>query len=127
MQTLKNIIQFTKNVKKLLAPNGVFIIQTGYHPDQMKINMFDWFYHEHYSYFSVKVLNEIFHKCDLELIAVKKIPIRGGCIRIIVQHKKGPKLIENNVENVLNEEKNNQIENIDTYLEFNKKISKPQK
>ena len=38
---IENVIQFTENVKNLLHQDGIFVIQTGYHPEQMKINMFD--------------------------------------------------------------------------------------
>ena len=56
---IDNVIEFTRNVKKILNDDGLFVIQTGYHPEQMKINMFDYIYHEHFSYFKVKNLKYI--------------------------------------------------------------------
>ena len=54
---------------------------------EMKINMFDYIYHEHFSYFSVKVLRDLLDKCGLELIHAGKHNIKGGSIRVIAQHK----------------------------------------
>ena len=57
---IDEVIGFTNNVGKLLDKKGIFVIQTGYHPEQMKKMMFDYIYHEHFSYFSVEVINNLF-------------------------------------------------------------------
>ena len=120
---IENVIQFTENVMNLLHQDGVFIIQTGYHPEQMKINMFDYIYHEHFSYFSVQVLRDLLDRCGLELIHAEKHNIKGGSIRVIAQHKGAGRKTEKSVNKIIAEERINNIHNSETYLEFSKNIS----
>jgi SAM-dependent methyltransferase len=119
---IEDIIQFTENVKNLLHKDGIFVIQTGYHPEQMKINMFDYIYHEHFSYFSVKVLKGLLDRCGLELIHVEKHSIKGGSIRVISQHKGGKRNPKKSLNTILEEEHLNKIHNSDTYIEFSNNI-----
>ncbi|WP_061249361.1 class I SAM-dependent methyltransferase [Leptospira alstonii] len=99
-----DLISFTKSVAKLLKPDGIFVVQTGYHPEQMKIKMFDYVYHEHFSYFTVEVLKNIFSMCNLELIQVTKTLPKGGSIRVIGQLKVGSRKIDSSVANLIDEE-----------------------
>jgi hypothetical protein len=119
-----DIIDFTKNVVKLLTLEGIFVIQTGYHPEQMKINMFDYIYHEHFSYFTVDVLKTIFTSCGLELIHVKKTKQKGGSIRAIGQLVNGNKNVDASVERLIIEEQKFGVRNVSTYTQFDKQIEK---
>lgn len=120
---IDNVLEFTKNVSSLLSSDGIFIVQTGYHPEQFKIKMFDYIYHEHFSYFSVDVIKNIFNKCGLELIHVKKISQKGGSIRVIAQLKKGKRNIDSSVEKILKEEIKNQIKSFDYFQELDKELN----
>ncbi|MCP3872663.1 MAG: class I SAM-dependent methyltransferase [Desulfobacteraceae bacterium] len=119
---IDNVIGFTRDVSKLLAPDGVFVVQTGYHPDQMKIKMFDYIYHEHFSYFTVKVIKELFSICGLELIEAKKISPKGGSIRVVGQLTTGKRKIDSSVEEIIREEDRDGMQKRVTYLNFAKEI-----
>ncbi|WCL51208.1 class I SAM-dependent methyltransferase [Leptospira sp. GIMC2001] len=120
---IDNVIEFTQNVTKLLSADGIFVVQTGYHPDQFKIKMFDYIYHEHFSYFSVDVIKNIFNKCGLELIHVKKISPKGGSIRVVAQLKGGRRSIDSSVEKILNEESKNQIKSSGYFQKFESELN----
>jgi hypothetical protein len=113
-----DVIGFTKNVTKLLTPDGIFVVQTGYHPEQMKINMFDYIYHEHFSYFTVEVLKAIFSKCGLELIYVEKTAPKGGSIRVVGQLRNGNRMVDSSVGEAIAEEQQAGIRKIETYQKF---------
>jgi len=117
-----DVISFTKAVKNLLTKDGIFVIQTGYHPEQMKILMFDYIYHEHFSYFTVGVLNKVFQLCGMELLEVKKIPPKGGSIRVVAQLKDSSRRIGKSVNDFISEENKNGIYNIETYKKFDDDI-----
>jgi hypothetical protein len=119
---IDNIIEFSGNVKRLLDAEGLFVIQTGYHPEQMKINMFDYIYHEHFSYFSVKVLKQLLGQCELDLIHVSLHPAKGGSIRAIAQHRGGGRILDESVELFINEEENAGMHDPETYIRFAEKI-----
>ena len=86
---IDNIVQFTRSVEKLLSEDGIFVVETGYHFEQFKIKMFDYIYHEHFSYFTVGVMNYLFNKCGLEVIDVQKTKPKGGSIRVVAQKYNG--------------------------------------
>lgn len=115
---IDDVITFTKNVSKLLAPDGIFVVQTGYHPDQMKIRMFDYIYHEHFSYFTVEVLKELFSACGLELIHALKTSPKGGSIRIIGQLNNGIRKIDASVQRQIDEERQQGMREPETYRKF---------
>jgi len=120
---IDNVIDFTINVKKLLDDDGLFVIQTGYHPEQMKINMFDYIYHEHFSYFTVKVLKQLLANCGLELINVSEQTPKGGSIRAIAQHSGGRRDVEENVQSYIKKEETAKLHDLETYIHFSKNIN----
>ena len=75
--------------KKLLRNyDSMIIIQTGYHPLLFSKGLFDYIYHEHFSYFSVKSLNALSERSGLDLVTYEKLQLRGGSIRAILKPKK---------------------------------------
>lgn len=115
---IDDLVAFTNNVNKLLAEDGVFVVQTGYHPDQMKIKMFDYIYHEHFSYFTLKVLRYLFARCGLELIDAQKSTAKGGSIRTVAQLAGGRRPVSESVEEIIREEETAGMEKTDTYFKF---------
>jgi len=119
-----DIISFTNSVESLLSDSGVFVIETGYHPEQFKIKMFDYIYHEHFSYFTVGVLASLLNKCGLEMIDAEKTEPKGGSIRVVAQSCNGKRVIKPSVKKIIDEEDLNGIYNIDTYSRFSDSIQK---
>lgn len=124
---IDDVLTFTKAVSKLLTPEGVFVVQTGYHPEEFKIKMFDYIYHEHFSYFTAEVLQHIFSLCGLELIqAVKTLP-KGGSLRVVGQLKNGARRIDASVDQLISEERNAGVREIATYKKFSNDIDEAKK
>ncbi len=76
---------FIEGVRRLLAPDGVFVFETGYFPDLVRQNIIDNIYQEHLSYYSVKPLLQFFPRHGMELVAVEHEPTKGGSIRGFAQ------------------------------------------
>lgn len=120
---IDDVTSFTKTVSKLLAPDGIFVVQTGYHPEQMKIKMFDYIYHEHFSYFTVEVLKDLFSACGLELIHAQKMTPKGGSVRIIGQLKNGTRKVDASVQQLIDEERRQGMRDPETYRKFAQDIA----
>ena len=102
--TFSNIIDlddFVKGVKHLLAPQGVFSMQTHYHLDVIEKNLVENFTHEHLSGFYVKPLVPFFARYGLELFEVQRVPAKAGSIRCFVQHENGPNSITGSVAEIV--------------------------
>ncbi len=98
--TFSNIIDlddFVNGVKHLLAPQGVFSMQTHYHLDVIEKNLVENFTHEHLSGFYVKPLEPFFASYGLELFDVQRVSAKEGSIRCFVQHDGGPNKINQSV------------------------------
>lgn len=115
---IDDVTSFTKSVETLLAPDGIFVVQTGYHPEQMKIKMFDYIYHEHFSYFTVEVLKKLFESCGLELIDAQKTAPKGGSVRIVAQRSGAGRKASASVEKLIAEERAQGMHLPDTYRKF---------
>lgn len=117
------LVDFTNAVARLLAPDGVFVVQTGYHPEQMKINMFDYIYHEHFSYFTVEVLMRLFGLCGLEIVHAEKTAPKGGSVRVVAQRVGGPRAVDASVRRLIDEERAQGMRAPETYRAFARDIA----
>ena len=80
---IKNIAEFLKTVKNLISSNGIFVIETGYHPKQMENKMFDYFYHEHFSYFSLRSIKYLLNNFGFKILKVKITEPKSGSLLIV--------------------------------------------
>tara|TARA_B100000674_G_C37981726_1_gene982862 strand:+ start:34894 stop:36108 length:1215 start_codon:yes stop_codon:yes gene_type:complete len=67
--------------------NSMIVVQTGYHPLLFSKGLFDYIYHEHFSYFSIKSLNTLAESIGLELVKYEQLQLRGGSIRAFLRQK----------------------------------------
>ena len=86
---IDDLMEITSGIKNLLAPEGFFIIETAYLSDIIQNMVFDFIYHEHLSYFSVKPLRAFFERLGMRLVNVERISTKGGSLRLYVQLKSG--------------------------------------
>lgn len=120
---IDDLHEFTKNVAALLAPEGLFSVQTGYHPAQFEKLMFDYIYHEHFSYFTVAVLDRLFTACGLELISAEATAAKGGSLRVIAQKRGGPRPRQESVEMFLRHERKLGVDKPSYYTAFREKLA----
>jgi SAM-dependent methyltransferase len=73
---------FVYGIGRVLADDGVAIIETPYVKDLVEKLEFDTIYHEHLFYYSVTALKTLFARNGLDLVDVDWIPIHGGSLRV---------------------------------------------
>jgi len=88
-------------VRALLAPDGVFVFETGYGGEVITKTLLDTIYHEHISYFVVRSLPSFLDRHGLELIDAEIIASKGGSLRATVQHRGGPRRRSANVDRII--------------------------
>ncbi len=76
----------TGAMKKLLAPEGVIVIEAPYAVDLIEHLEYDTIYLEHIGYLSLKPMARYFTRFGLELFDFMKVSIHGGSIRYFVGH-----------------------------------------
>src|SRR5262245_3259678 len=71
---------FVLGVRRLLDDDGIFVVQAIYLVDMIERNSFDNVYHEHLCHYSIKPLDVLFDRFDMEIFDVRRVPMHGGSI-----------------------------------------------
>ena len=120
-----NLNDFVLGMKKILSYKGIIVIQfSAFLLDVIKSCEFDMIYHEHFSYFSLYSLKQIFQFHGLEIFNVKEISIHGGSLRIFVKPIENKSLnVTENVKILLKKEKDFGLQKLSTYTEFQNEVN----
>lgn len=76
---------FLAAARELVGPGGFLSIMTGYHPDQFEVNMFDFIYHEHLSYYSVRDFVHLAAEHGLSVESADRINLKGGALHVVLR------------------------------------------
>jgi len=109
-------LEFLKQCKEIMQDHTVLFIQTS-QADMVKNNEFDTIYHEHLSFFCANSMNELAQRAGLYLVDVAKTPIHGTSYLFVFS--KTPR--ENNVEQILARERDQGLQDPQTYVEYAQK------
>lgn len=77
---------FVAGLKNLLVDRGVISMEFPHLMRLMQENQFDTIYHEHFSYFSLTTVRQIFAAHELNIFDVEEIGTHGGSLRIYAVH-----------------------------------------
>jgi hypothetical protein len=120
---IDDLMSWVSAVNELLASDGVFVFESYYLADLVKNMVFDFIYHEHLSAFSVKPIQALFERVGLKLVAVERVPTKGGSLRYFVQRPEGPLAEDGSVVEMLALEDNMGLYRKETFLAFADKIN----
>ena len=79
---------------------------------------YDTIYHEHFSYFSLATIAEVFRAHGLEVYDVEELPTHGGSLRVYAQHAGGPHEEASAVSGLLARELEEGLRSTDRYTRF---------
>lgn len=84
--------KFVEDIKKVLADDGIFVVQLTDLYSMLKINAFDNICHEHLEYYTLNWLVEFFKEHDMTVFDSEYNKVNGGSLRIYVckQGKRKP-------------------------------------
>ena len=109
-------LEFLKQCKKIMHKNTVLFIQTS-QAEMIKNNEFDTIYHEHLSFFNANSMNTLAIKAGLYLTNIIKTAIHGTSYLFIFRLTN----TQGNLKEVLQQEKIQGLQNIQTYATYAKK------
>lgn len=73
---------FVRGIEAVLTPTGVATVEIPHLLHLLAEGQFDTIYHEHFSYFSLGTLEQVFGAAGLRIFDVEEIPTHGGSLRI---------------------------------------------
>lgn len=83
---LESPVDFVKNVKDLLSPQGIWVVEMSYMPRMLELDSYDTICHEHLEYYSLAVLEKICSMAGMKIFRVEFNAINGGSIRCYATH-----------------------------------------
>jgi SAM-dependent methyltransferase len=81
-----DINDFVAGVRVLLAPGGTVTFEFPHLAQLLEQLEYDTIYHEHFSYFSLYTIREIFAAHGLATVDVEELPSHGGSLRVFFAH-----------------------------------------
>ncbi len=118
-----NLNNFVEGLKIALKPGGIITMEFPHLLRLMEENQFDTIYHEHFSYFSLYSVKNLFALHGLEIFDVEEIPTHGGSLRIYGKLKTDKsKTVTNRVEDLIEKEKSAGLLDIKTYYGFSERV-----
>jgi SAM-dependent methyltransferase len=83
---LEDPIAFTKGIKNILSPEGIWIFEMSYMPTMLKMTSYDTICHEHLEYYSLAVIEYVLKQAGMKIFNVALNAINGGSIRCFATH-----------------------------------------
>jgi len=78
---------FAKDIKAILADDGVWILEQSYIVDMLEANSFDTVCHEHLEYYALRQIELLAKQNDLRVFDVSRNKVNGGSFKLFVCHK----------------------------------------
>ena len=84
---LEDPVHFTRGIRDVLAPDGLWIFEMSYMPSMLEANSYDTICLEHLEYYSLAVIENILHRADMKAFRATFNSINGGSIRVYATHE----------------------------------------
>ena len=91
---LSDPTEFAREVERLLADDGIWIVEMSYLPMMLSMNSLDTVCHEHLEYYSLAVLDHIAKNVGLRIVDAKLNSINGGSIQLLLCKATNERLTE---------------------------------
>ena len=79
--------KFVADLKEVMHPDGVWIVQMSYLPTMLRTNELGNICHEHLEYYSLQSLEFLLNLFDLEIVDVELNSVNGGSIRAYIRSR----------------------------------------
>jgi 2-polyprenyl-3-methyl-5-hydroxy-6-metoxy-1,4-benzoquinol methylase len=116
------LTDFVDGLRILLAPDGIITIECPHLLRLVAQNQFDTIYHEHFSYFSLLVLEKVFARQRLRIVDVDELPTHGGSLRVYVRHAASAELPSPAVIDVRARERESGFDQLEIYKRFGAQV-----
>ena len=118
---VEELHDIAKGIKKLLADDGIFIVQGTYLPNLIQNNEFDIIYHEHLLYYRVENLNHLLSMHGLEIFDIEFADVHGGSFVSYISHTNSREIMPS-VKKSIQIEREKNFHKIDPYIKFAKRV-----
>jgi hypothetical protein len=120
---LESPMDFVEDVKKILHPDGIWVFEQSYMPTMLKMNSFDTICQEHLEYYSLKQIEWMLKRNDMEIFDVELNDINGGSFRVYSCHNNSVfKSNQEKIDKVFSKEEELKLDSEQPYKEFKERV-----
>ncbi len=119
---------FVKDVKEVMDKDGLWLVQMSYLPLMLRQLAFDNICHEHLEYYSLETMKYLLDTHDMEIVDCQLNDVNGGSFRVYIRNKGANPdtfatapyrdVAKHRVESILAHERELNLKDPATYLEF---------
>jgi methylation protein EvaC len=109
-------------VRRVLAPEGIFIFEDPSVIHMLQRNSYDQIYDEHAHIFSLLALEKLLSQAGLMIFNVERLSVHGGSNRIYACHNHACVPLRLSARDQLEEERSAGLDKIETYLDFAQRV-----
>ena len=114
---------FVAGIALLLRPSGSVTIEFPHLLELIQQVEFDTIYHEHYSYFSLYAIEQVFRRHRLRIYDLERLSTHGGSLRIFASHAQRSDLKDSaRLGEVRAQETAAGLAQLATYMQFSKRV-----
>jgi SAM-dependent methyltransferase len=113
---------FVEAIAVVLAPDGVATLEFPHLLRLIERSEFDTIYHEHFSYFSLLVVERVFERAGLTIVDVEELPTHGGSLRVYARHAQAAGRKSESIESVRTAEQEAGLGGIEAYAGFEARV-----
>jgi SAM-dependent methyltransferase len=115
--------EFVAGIVLLLRPSGSVTIEFPHLLELIQQVEFDTIYHEHYSYFSLYAIEQVFRRHHLRIHDLERLSTHGGSLRIFASHADRSDLQDSaSLRDVRAQEAAAGLADLSTYTQFAKRV-----
>ncbi len=125
---LEDPVAFSRGIKNILAPEGIWIFEMSYMPSMLKMNSYDTICHEHLEYYSLAVIEYLLKAAGMRIFNATENSINGGSIRCYAAHDDSffmfrSEAYQTNLRNMRQEEFDLELDTDKPYRHFQDRIN----
>lgn len=124
---LEDPAKFVREIKKVLASDGLWIFEMSYMPAMLEMNSYDTICHEHLEYYSLAVIENLLSSNGMKVVKIGFNDINGGSIRCYATHDENFKFKDresiNFIEGIRKSEFDLELDTDKPYKSFQAKIN----
>ncbi len=114
---------FVKGMALVLEPGGTITMEFPHLLRLIAEGQFDTIYHEHFSYFSLLAVEQVFARHGLQVFDVEELTTHGGSLRIYARHLGSPATsVSRSIENLRERERAAGLDRLESYLSFGERV-----
>lgn len=113
---------FVAGLRVALKPAGVVSVEFPHLLNLLRETQFDTIYHEHFSYFSLGVVERAFARHGLTVFDVETLPTHGGSLRVFAARAEAARTQAPRVQDILAEEHGAGLDSLAAYADFGRRV-----